>query len=168
MAQWPKKGVVRMPLGFRCVPLLAALAFFSLGCSGRSSSVRALAPGDTRQLYAQAVPAIYFVPFDYTAVVLKGDHGDGPRAADNERKWFSHVVAGAQLALDDAKAGGSAVLVTGSNNPYDGEVMDKLKVLFQYSPAVPANAVVVMGRYLVSDNVSGAGRAMLGAMLGST
>jgi hypothetical protein len=46
--------------------------------------------------------------------------------------------------------------------------MSKLKVMFRYSRAVPVNALVVTGRYLVSDNVGGGSRALLGSMMGST
>ena len=130
--------------------------------------MRALAPHDTGQLRSQGVPAIYFVPFDPSAVVLKGDHGEGRTIAENEGKWFSHLVAGAELALEDLKSASAAVLVTPAASPYDAEVMDKLKVLIRYSPGVPPNAVVVTGRYLIADNVSGASRAMLGMMMGKT
>jgi hypothetical protein len=144
------------------------ILLFGSGCMGRSSAVRALAPADIGQIRARGITAVYFVPFDASSVVLKGDHGDGPTAEQNKGKWFSHVVAGAQLALNEDKDGTAAVLVTPVQNPYDREVMDKLKVRINYSPGIPLGAVVVSGRYLVSDNVSGGSRAMLGAMVGNT
>jgi hypothetical protein len=127
-----------------------------------------LAPGDIGQIRAQGRPVLYFVPFDVSSVALKGDHGDGPTAMENKGKWFSHVVSGAQLALDEGKAGTVAVFLTPRQNPYDHEVMDKLKVRINYAPGVPPGGIVVTGRYLESDNVSGGSRAMLGAMMGKT
>src|SRR5262249_31864196 len=148
---------------------LLAPALFSFGCMGSSSAVRVFAPGDVSQLRSQAaIPAVYFVPFDLSNVVLKGDHGDPSKATENEHKWFSHVVAGAQVALDEAKTGTVAVFVTQAPNLYDREVMDKLKVRFRYSQAAPDDAIVVTGRYLISDNVSGGSRAMLGVLIGKT
>jgi hypothetical protein len=135
---------------------------------GRSSAVRVLAPGDLGPLRAQPLGDVYFMPFDTRGVLLKGDHGDAATAEQNKGKWFSHVVAGAQLAIEDGKAPGSAVLVTQVASPYDAEVMDKLKVRIRYSPGVVPNAIVVTGRYVVSDNVGGGARAMLGAMVGNT
>ena len=99
---------------------------------------------------------------------MKGDHGEGATITNNEVKWFSHVVAGAQHALDEMKMHSAAVFVTPAPNPYDHEVMSKIGAVFQYSPGVPPNMVVVTGRYLESDNVSGGSRAMLGVMMGKT
>ena len=150
------------------LPWLFALAFLGLGCMGRSSSVHALAPGDLGQLRSQPIGDVYFVPFDTRTVALKGDHGDTSTAAQNIGKWFAHVVAGAQLAFEETQIVGTTVMVAQGANPYDAEVMDKLKVRLRYSPTIPASAIVVTGRYLESDNVSGGARAMLGIMSGKT
>jgi hypothetical protein len=148
--------------------VVLAVAALGVACSARHSSVRVIAPGDLRQIQGQPLPEVYFVPFDTSAVVMRGDHGDGPTAEQNKGKWFSHVFGGAELALADAKMTTSALLVAQAPSPYDSEVMSKLKVIFRYSRAVPQNALVVTGRYLVSDNVGGGSRALLGAMMGST
>jgi hypothetical protein len=147
---------------------LVVLATATIGCQARDSSVRMFAPGDMRFIYSQPVPAVYFVPFDTSAVVMSGDHGDAPKAAENKGKWFSHVVAGAQLAFNDSHAASQAVLVTPVASPYDRDVMGKLQVVIGYSPVVPPNAFVVTGRYLESDNVGGGVRFLVGSMGGKT
>ncbi len=96
---------------------------------------------------------------------LEGDHGNGSKIDENEKKWFTHVVIGAQRKLTTKTA---AVLVHDALTGYDKVAMEKSKISFTTSPTPPPDAIVVSGKYVSSRNVAGVSRAFLGMMSGKS
>lgn len=136
------------------------------GCMGRGASVATVSTSNASAVGGNALRDVCFVPFDTSKVAMEGDHGDASTARENRRKWFTHVVLGAEKKL--RKAGGSAILVKDGADSYDKLVMGKEEVSFRVSPKMPAGSLVVTGRYVSSKNVGGGSRFWLGAMSGKS
>ena len=152
---------------WRLAALFAALLLFGTGCLGRGLTIRDAAPGDLTQIQGQTLDTIYFVPFDMKGLELKGDHGDAATAAANKAKWFSHLVVGAQDALNEQMPGVRVALV--GERPAQLDIIEeKYALKVDVVSKVPKGAYVVRGSYTFSEEISGAARAMLGVMVGKS
>ena len=138
------------------------------GCMGRGMTVRDPRVGDLSQIRGQAVQEIYLVPFSLSGVELKGDHGDDKERETNKAKWFTHVVVGAQQAFNDKGPRTRVVCVKAGKSVYDREIFAKTEISVDVREPAPPDALVVSGRYLFSENISGASRAFLGMMSGKS
>lgn len=147
---------------YASVLAVVPLALFAVGCA-RSMVVRGAEPGRVELLQNQPVDEIYFQSFDHSEAELAGDHRD---ASVNKPKWFPFLLAGASEAAQDA---GVRVVVVGLRPRLMSAI--ELKVGPRPLEATinpPKDAVMVRGRYVYSQEVSGTARAMAGMLNGAS
>ncbi|MCA9548814.1 MAG: hypothetical protein KC933_02190 [Myxococcales bacterium] len=144
----------------RLLPIFFLLLFASTAC--RSLSVRGAEPGKL-DLAQNTAEQIYFEPFSLEGVELAGNHG----GTGNTERWFAHVLVGAQVAAQD-KLPGSRVVLVGQRPSGLATVEEKYETKVDPVDAAPQGALRVRGRYIYSEEVGGASRALIGMMAGKS
>ncbi len=148
--------------------LLATAALLLSACGPRALAVRDPQPGNTAALQGKTFDKVYLVPFDQSDVVLNGAHGDDEATKTaNKAKWFDHLAVGVQQELNKRLKGVRAVYA-GNTGPALQAASEKYEVTVETADSVPADALVVKGRYVESREVSGASRAWVGGWAGKS
>ncbi len=123
---------------------------------------------DLSRIRGAKIEKVYFRPFDLSGVKLSGNHGKGKKVEENKRKWFTHVLVGAQGQFHRSDTGIQAVLLRERATAYDKEVFKRTMADVKTVSGAPPDAIVVTGKYLSSDNVGTASRAVFGAASGKS
>jgi hypothetical protein len=153
----------------RALCVLISIGLSVAGCAtGRRMTVRDAKPADVGKLRGAKIEKVYFKPFERSGVKLEGDHGKGKKLEENQRKWFTHVVVGAQGEFNRSGSKIRAVLMREKPSAYDREVFERTKADVATVAAIPPGSIVVSGKYLFSGNVGTASRAVFGSFSGKS
>lgn len=98
---------------------------------------------------------------------MKNEPRDVAPSLRSKSSWFAHVIVGAQKAADKDLPG-TKVMLVGHRSPQLPIVEEKYDTRIEPVDQAPADALVVRGRFVYSEEISGTSRAVLGMMAGKS